>query len=194
MTLDEMFPDTDPEFDDAAVAAFANGGALWERATFTIRAENGKSFVIDRLYRDALRHGVGSTADAKGQLALMLYADSDNPRLFPAAPDEREHGPEKTFPLGRIIHNAGPGEQVERLSKAGERSRDWTVANTRISGGKEDNKPTRVDFLAYVREKAGDAAAAETEQQLCTADGLVRPGLDKTYTFIVDHNEKDADQ
>ncbi|MBO6540184.1 MAG: hypothetical protein JJ969_12380 [Rhizobiaceae bacterium] len=186
MKLNDMFPNTDSE-------TVEYGNEIQERVSFPIRAEDGKEFLIDRLYRDALRQGVGATVDAEGHVALMLYAEADNPRLFPADPAERQHGPDKTFPLGRIIHDAGLGEQVERLSKVGDHSRNWTIANTRISAGKKDNRRTRADFLAFIHEKAGDAAAAETERLLCTADALVRPDLNKTTTVSVEHRDREQE-
>lgn len=178
MTLDEIFPATEPELVEV-------GSELQERVAFPIRSEDGAVFIIDYRYREAIRFGLDALTDETGQPALRLYADDKgSPRLIPVATEERRNGPSFTFPIGRIIHDAGPCEQVERRSKAGDKAREWTVANTRKSGGKAHNEATRREFLTYIRDKVGASAADETERLLLMADAITRRDPESAFIEV----------
>lgn len=136
-------------------------GEVNEIVEFPIKAEGNRAYWIDLRYGDAFQVGLEHlTFD--GVCALTLSAnrsqsgdDAGVPRLIPTSIEERSHGPEFSFPLGRIIHDCGASQQVERRELKGLRSFHVTVENTFVSGGKASNTHTREAFLAYIKGKAG---------------------------------------
>ena len=151
----KMFPD------DADVLLTERDGRLYETTAIPIRSEDGQGYPIDRLYAVALRAMEKALTGDDGICPLTLRANrsthsdpAGQPQLIPTSEDERKLGPKFTFPLGRIIYKAGPGQQVERLSLVGEAAYDWTVSNTGIGGGKLSNRDTRAG-PAGIRSRQG---------------------------------------
>lgn len=171
---------------------------------FPIRSEDGAVFLIDAAYAEAFRVAFEFLSEGNGRYALTIHANRSNktdsggaPAFIPTSPVERKDGVHR-FPLGRIIWDAGPYQQVERKSRVGAKASDWTVSNTEVSGGREDNRQTRADFLGYLGTKiaemgkpGADRAIREVEKQLDIADALHRPAdVGATSVFVTPDDKK----
>jgi hypothetical protein len=153
-------------------------GSFQSTSGFIVRSAGSDPIIIDQLYADAFAIAYDHTTSNEGiaSLLLDLNAGADEPRLFPKVAAGADG-----LALGRIIWNAGEGEQVQRISKAEGSYRNWTVANTRVVSGKAFKKTRKVflDEVEHIAERLrgnGAAARAEVELAFDTADALVRQG------------------
>lgn len=163
---------------------------LSEPVAFAVKSADGKHFLINRLYNEAFEIVLQHLTSPDGICALTVSANKStksdiagSPRLIPTSKDEREHGPEISFPLGRIIWRASGGDQVQRKETGDDFAFDWTVQNTYLAGGKQDNQNTREAFLKYIHkkliERIGEKEALEVRNlisdRLVVADAVHRP-------------------
>ena len=122
---------------------YRQGRALQEEAECWIKTEGGTPFTLDFVYAEAIATGIEAFSDLfsasesdkskrgakRGFLRLRV---SENKRQFGelASSDKNE-----VYQIGRLIMNAGPGEQVTPLNPNDQGRRDYRRTGLRLDPG-----------------------------------------------------------